>query len=748
MRLFFVFALFLALGGTSAMAAPPAAPAAKPAAGAIIPGSPLAALTAAATQPGAAADTDSTAPFVTDALGFSLSGELGDDVRRSFGDFTAAVQASTRLTPVWGWLESFISQPARRAALMDAAAGLALTLLPAMAVDAALRLALRRPRAYCAARAGTRRESAPPPDDEAVQGLADAEAGETEPHSRRRDSLRAWGWRLIFALANFALALLPLLGFTIVLGLLIGAGLLDSLPALRAVNGVANAYLLFRLGGELVRFVLAPQTPGLRLFAMPGARAAKLARRAYAVLATVFAGFVLISVAEVLGLPHAGAAPLTRLVTLAVHVEIALLIWESRHVVGRWLTGPRGGTGALAAFRQRLGAVWHYFALFYVMALWVAWAGGVQNALIVMLRVVLVLLAALIAGRMLWLGSELLLERVFFGQEMAAGMSSQALRARVRAYHPLLRGLAGAVIVLLIIFCVLQGWGVNAFGWLLGASLSRSLFGALAAVIVTIAVALALWEAVNLGLHERVAVLDRTGRTRQASRLRTLSPMLRAAAGTVIFVITLFICLSKIGVNAPSLAAGAGVVGIAIGFGSQKLVQDLITGLFLLAEDAMQVGDYVSLGGLSGTVEHLSIRTIRLRGSDGSVNIIPFSSVSTVTNMTRDFGIAQISIRVAYGVNVDKVFAVLADISRGMRAEPRWGEVMREELQVLGLDEFGTLGLVVTGQIRTGPGKHWSVRREFYRRVLQRFDAEAIAIPYDSPTIRLEMPEPEGAGQP
>jgi small conductance mechanosensitive channel len=144
----------------------------------------------------------------------------------------------------------------------------------------------------------------------------------------------------------------------------------------------------------------------------------------------------------------------------------------------------------------------------------------------------------------------------------------------------------------------------------------------------------------------------------------------------------------------------------------------------------MQVGDVITLAGMSGTVERLSIRTIRLRGGDGSINIIPFSAVTTVTNQTRDFGYAQISIQVGYEEDLARVYDVLTDIGRTMRAEPKWGLMMKDDLQIFGLDQFGASALVITGQIRTGPGQHWAVRREFYARVKKRFEEEHIEMPY------------------
>jgi small conductance mechanosensitive channel len=142
---------------------------------------------------------------------------------------------------------------------------------------------------------------------------------------------------------------------------------------------------------------------------------------------------------------------------------------------------------------------------------------------------------------------------------------------------------------------------------------------------------------------------------------------------------------------------------------------------------------------MTGTVERLSIRTIRLRGGDGSINIIPFSAVTTVTNMTRDFGYAEISIHIGYHENLDRVSAILRDIAKTMRAEPAWGAMMRDDLQLNGLDEFAPNALVITGQIRTGPGQHWSVRREFYARVQRRFASEGIEIPHTPQRLTIEQ---------
>ncbi|MDD2705144.1 MAG: mechanosensitive ion channel, partial [Acidocella sp.] len=571
------------------------------------------------------------------------------------------------------------------------------------------------------------------------QGLADAATGATEEPQERRVSLRGWARRVTFALLSFALALLPLAGFVVTLQVLIANGLITSHAAHLAVIGIANGYLVLRASLEVLRFLLAPTAPSLRLIAMPSPRAAILMHRALVLLGTGFVGYCITSVTVILGLSQDGMDVLIRFIALVIYAEIAVCIWQCRLLVGGWIAGSPEASGTLARFRRRLGGIWHYFALFYVLALWTAWAGGVHNAFGVLLRVVLVLLAALVTGRLAWVGSALLLEHAL---PAATDAQHPVLLTRARAYNPLIRALIRTVIGVLIVLLILQGWGVNAFSWLLNDPLSRSLLDAFVAIIITIAVALVLWEATNIWLNGRIDRLAASGLVRQASRLRTLLPMLRATIGVVIALVAGFICLAKIGVNAAPLFAGAGVVGIAVGFGSQKLVQDVITGLFLLLEDAMQVGDVVALASMTGTVERLSIRTIRLRGGDGSVNIIPFSAVTTVTNMTRDFGYAEISITVGYHENIDHVNAVLTDIARTMRAEAAWGAMMRDDLQLFGVDSFGTLGITITGQIRTGPGQHWSVRREFYARVQKRFAEDGIEIPYTHQSFRLDLPPP------
>jgi small-conductance mechanosensitive channel len=191
-------------------------------------------------------------------------------------------------------------------------------------------------------------------------------------------------------------------------------------------------------------------------------------------------------------------------------------------------------------------------------------------------------------------------------------------------------------------------------------------------------------------------------------------------------------------VNIGPLLAGAGIVGVAIGFGSQKLVQDLITGIFLLLENAMQVGDWVTVSGLSGTVEALSVRTIRLRASDGSVHIIPFSAVTSVTNVNRGLGNASVNVTVAYEEDTDRVAGELKAIVTDMRAEPDFSGRMLSDLQLWGVDRVDGAGSTIVGQVVCTDSGRWPVQREFNRRMKQRF--QELGIQMYNPTRVIAVP--------
>jgi small conductance mechanosensitive channel len=183
------------------------------------------------------------------------------------------------------------------------------------------------------------------------------------------------------------------------------------------------------------------------------------------------------------------------------------------------------------------------------------------------------------------------------------------------------------------------------------------------------------------------------------------------------------------------LLAGAGIIGLAVGFGAQKLVQDIITGVFILLEDAVAVGDVVKVAGIGGLVEGLSIRSIRLRDLAGNVHTVPFSSVDTVTNMTRLFSYYLADIGVAYREDTDQVADVCRGIVEEMRSEPEFAADILEPLEGLGVDQFADSAVILKARIKTRPIRQWAVGREFNRRMKKRFDECGIEIPFPHRTL-------------
>jgi small-conductance mechanosensitive channel len=211
-------------------------------------------------------------------------------------------------------------------------------------------------------------------------------------------------------------------------------------------------------------------------------------------------------------------------------------------------------------------------------------------------------------------------------------------------------------------------------------------------------------------------------------RAQTLSHIVQAVATTTLCVVTIMLVLGELGVNIAPLLAAAGIGGLAIGFGAQNLVRDVITGFFILLEDQIRVGDVVKVGDKSGLVENIGLRVLTLRDFDGSVHMIPNGTITTVTNMTKDFSYAVISVGASYGENLDEVMAVLAEVGANLRRDPAFAPDILEDLEVVGVDDFADAQVKLTLRIKTIPTKQWRVGRELRRRIKQAFDARGIRI--------------------
>jgi len=222
-----------------------------------------------------------------------------------------------------------------------------------------------------------------------------------------------------------------------------------------------------------------------------------------------------------------------------------------------------------------------------------------------------------------------------------------------------------------------------------------------------------------------------------AKRTRTLADMLQNVATLVIIVIAALTVLQELNVNIMPILTGAGILGLAVGFGAQTLVKDVISGFFLILENQVRVGDVAQINGTGGLVEAINLRTIVLRDQSGAVHIFPCGSVNTLTNLSKDFAFALLDIDVAYKHDTDEVVTVLEKTAADLRADPQFGALTLEALEVVGVDKFGDSSVTIRVRMKTLPLKQWTISREYRRRIKKAFDAAGIEIPFPQRDIHV-----------
>jgi len=234
---------------------------------------------------------------------------------------------------------------------------------------------------------------------------------------------------------------------------------------------------------------------------------------------------------------------------------------------------------------------------------------------------------------------------------------------------------------------------------------------------------------------------DPTTKSEREKRAETLIHILRNAIKVFVYVIAMFMILKEVGVDIAPLLAGVGIAGLAIGFGAQTLVKDFLTGFFILMENQYRVGDVVKIGDHSGLVEKIKLRTTILRDLQGVVHVIPNGEVQSVNNMTCEWSRVVLDIGVAYKEDVDQVMGVLKDVGKKMQGEEYFGQIMLEEPQILGVDDFGDSQVTIKMLAKTSPLRQWEVARELRRRIKYAFDKEGIEIPFPHRTLFLRKEE-------
>jgi small conductance mechanosensitive channel len=227
-------------------------------------------------------------------------------------------------------------------------------------------------------------------------------------------------------------------------------------------------------------------------------------------------------------------------------------------------------------------------------------------------------------------------------------------------------------------------------------------------------------------------------------RIRTLMSVLWTIVVGLVWFVVVLMTLGQIGVNVTPVLAGAGIVGLAIGFGAQNLVKDLVSGFFLILENQVRVGDVAIINGTGGLVEAISFRTIVLRDEAAVVHVFPNGSINTLSNMTKDWSAYVISVNVAYREDPDRVADVMRSVAEEMIAEPKYRSTMLEPIEILGVDGFTESAVTIKARLKTQPLQQFAIGREYRRRLKKAFDAAGIEMPLAQRAVRAEASPPPG----
>ena len=617
----------------------------------------------------------------------------------------ATVQAIADLPAMLGWLTSLARDPITQARVLDASWKLFLVLGLGLLAEWAVMQALRRPRDWL------------------------------DAHALSHDA----GWarlkRLPLVLGRLCLDVVPIAAFALVSYGLIGA--VRPLPSTQLVMLTANnAYIVSRVVMAAARMLLSPASSHLRILSVLDETAVYATIWLRRIVVVLVSSYAVAEAGLQFGLPWSAHDSILRMALLLVTLFLVIIILQNKQSVSDFLRAPELVEGEepdqarrfFRMLRDRASDIWHLVAIAWLIAAWGVWALEIQSGFWRLLKVSFSTILILSLAKLADMAMRRVVQRAFrITPELAARYPG--LEARANRYLPVLKGSATLAIGAIALLFLLESWGLEAFAWFGQGKLGNRLISSIVSITLTITLALVIWEGINAAIHRHLERLSRDAKAAQSARVRTLLPMLRTVLLAIILIYVVLSVLTEIGVNVAPLIAGAGVVGIAVGFGSQRLVQDVITGIFLLLEDAVAVGDVVQLGGLGGVVEHLSIHSIKLRAVDGSLHIIPFSTVTSVTNQTRDFAFAVIDVNVDYGEDTDHVAKTLREIAAEMRKDQRWRPVIRDDLDVMGVDKLGDSGVVIRVRLKTEPSQRWAVAREMNRRIKRRFDEMGIEFP-------------------
>ncbi|TLP56568.1 mechanosensitive ion channel family protein [Parasedimentitalea maritima] len=522
-------------------------------------------------------------------------------------------------------------------------------------------------------------------------------------------------------------------------------GLTLLTPAQLSFAGPFVTYLIWfpRLGAAISRFILAPHRADLRLVNINNRWAGFLHRNIIGLV--LLGGFTLF----IVGFDTANGVAIneTRIafwLNTAVHIYVALIFWTAREGLSEMM---RGTDPDRSRFDEWVAKAYPYFAVAVALVTWIvvqvlSGSGHIK-----------LLLTAPHYTTMFWLLLAPAIDTAIRGlvrhlQPPMIGegaVAEAAYKATKRSYIKIGRVIAGLFVVLR----VAAAWNLDLRN-LAAAGVGERFAANFVEFTMTVATGYVIYELVSLYVNRQLAkeqtslgVVEEDaaggeGGGAGGSRLTTVLPLALVSAQTGIIVIFGLLAVGSLGIDITPLLAGAGILGLAIGFGAQKLVADVVSGVFFLIDDAFRVGEYVEVGGTMGTVEKISIRSMQLRHHRGLVHTIPYGEIPKLTNFSRDWVIMKLMFTVPFDTDPNKVKKIFKKIGAEMLQEPLFKDDFLEPFKSQGVFQFDDVGIVMRGKFMAKPGTQFTIRKEIYNRVRKEFDAAGIE--FARREVRVALP--------
>ncbi len=530
--------------------------------------------------------------------------------------------------------------------------------------------------------------------------------------------------RLGAALHRFTLDLLPLAAFAaltlVAAHLVYGAGSAERTFQVAFATGAILLYAALIVS----RLVLSPDAAGRRLVPI-GEESAAFVHRWTARVAAVWIFALLISgLLFVAGVPfeveiliRLGSGALVGLILMG-------MILDARKPVAAEI--QKGG--AASGWRATVAGTWHLFAIAYVGLVWVLWALGTIDHGRANVTAALASLGAVLIFPLLdrWIGRGI--------DDLFSSGTGEALVQRPE-YAVVLHKVMRVLLALMLLAGVAELWGFTLLGEF-GVKVRQAVLEASFDLLAAVALAALGWHFVKVGIDRRLQPKTVNGVVVQPPpRLQTLLPLARKFILVVLAVMTVMLVLSGLGVNIGPLLAGAGVLGLAIGFGAQTLVRDILTGVFFLMDDAFRIGEYIQSGNYKGTVEAFGMRSVKLRHHRGPVYTVPFGELRAIQNMSRDWVIDKFNIGITYDSDIDKAKKLIKQIGKDLAADPELGPKFIEPLKMQGVEKLGDFSVDIRVKMKTLPSEQFVIRRKAFAMIKRAFDANGIKFAF--PTVQV-----------